>query len=126
LNRQLDQRREKTASTGGGRSTKFNTVNTGHLTIAVDDNRLAITVDVPVAITLLDHDGVVTIAMVTLPDDFTIAIAITIAMAGSHGHADRADTYANFARAGRHGDANCGRRDSHYCKTLDHCMLLNL
>jgi hypothetical protein len=124
LNRQLNQRKEKTASTGGGRSTNFNTVNTELLTIAVDDNRLAIMVDVPVAIAFLDHDGVVTIAMVTLPDNFTIAI--TIAMAGSHGHAARADTYANFARAGRHGNANCRRRDSYYCKTLDHCMLLGL
>jgi hypothetical protein len=125
LNRQLDQRKENGLHKGG-RSTKFNTANTGLLTVAVDDNRLAIMVDIPVAIALLDHDGVVTIAMVTLPDDITIAITITIAMAGSHRHADRADTYANFARAGRHGDANCGRRDSYYCKTLDHCMLLGL
>jgi hypothetical protein len=90
----------------------------------VDDDRLAIMVDIPVVIALLDHDGVVTIAMVTLPDNFTIAI--TIAMAGSDGHASRADTYANFVRPGRHGDANSGHGDSYYCKTLDHCLLLSL
>jgi hypothetical protein len=82
-------------------------------------------VDIPVAIAFPDHDGVVTIAMVTLPDNFTIAIAITIAMNGSDGHARRADTYADFFRTSRHGDANSGHGDSYYCKTLDHCLLLS-
>jgi hypothetical protein len=94
------------------------------LTIAVDDDRLAVMVDIAVAIALLDHDGFVTIVMVTLPDNFTIAIAI--AMNGSDGHASRADTYANFVRSGRHGDANSGHGDSYYCKTLDHCLLLSV
>jgi hypothetical protein len=80
-------------------------------------------VDIPVAIAFPDHDGVVAIAMVTLPDNFTIAIAI--AMDGSDCHARRTDTYADFFRTSRHGDANSGHGDSYYCKTLDHCLLLS-
>jgi hypothetical protein len=83
-------------------------------------------VDIPVAVALPDHDGVAAIAVVTLPDNITIAISVTITVAGSDGHADRTDTYANFFRTGRHGDANSGHRDGYYCKTFDHCVFLSL
>jgi hypothetical protein len=76
-------------------------------------------------VTFPDHDGIVAIPAVTLPDNFTIAIAISIPiMAGSDGHAARTDTDPNLFRASRHCDANSGHRDGYYCKTPDHRMLL--
>jgi len=83
-------------------------------------------IHIPVAIaTLPDPDSVVTIPVVTLPDNITVAIAIAITvMAGSDGYASRTDTHADFFRASRHGDANSDRCDSDHCKTLDHFVLL--
>jgi hypothetical protein len=80
-------------------------------------------VHIPVAVALLDHNSIVAIPVVTIPDHVAIAIAIPIAMAGSDGNADRADADANFFRASRHGDANSGCCNGYDCKMLDHCLL---
>jgi hypothetical protein len=81
-------------------------------------------VEIAVAVaTPPDDNGIVAIPVVTLPDNFPIAIAISI-VAGSDGHAARTDTDPDLFRTSRHCDANSGRRDSYYCKTFNHRMLL--
>jgi hypothetical protein len=81
-------------------------------------------IHIPVAIaTPSDHDGVVTIPVVTLPDNITVAVAIAIT-ASSDGYAARTDTHTDIFRAGGHGNANSDRCDSDHCKTLDHFVLL--
>jgi hypothetical protein len=80
-------------------------------------------IDIPVAVTLPDHDGVVAIPVVTLPDNVTIAIAITI-VTGSDGDANRTDAYSNFFRTSRHRKGYSGYRYRGHYKTLDHRMLL--
>ena len=80
-------------------------------------------VDIPVAVmTLLDHDGIAAIPVVTLPHNFTIAIAIAI-MAGSDRDAARTHTNPNLFRTSRHCTAYPGHCDGYYCKTPDHRML---
>jgi hypothetical protein len=83
-------------------------------------------VEIAVAIvTLPDHDGIVAIPVVALPDNFPIAIPISIPIvAGSDGHAARTDTDPNFFRTSRHRTANSGHCDGYYCKTPYHRMLL--
>ena len=82
-------------------------------------------VDIPVTIAILpDHDGITAVPVVTLPDDFTIAVAVPITVAGSDRHAGRSDTHSNFSRTSRHRTTNSGRCDGYYCKTLDHCLFL--
>jgi hypothetical protein len=94
------------------------------VSLTVDDHSLPIVIHIPVAIaTLLDHDGLVTIPVVALPDNIMIAIAIPI-MHGSDGYTGRADTHTNLFRASRHCDANSDRCDSDHCKTLEHDVLL--
>jgi hypothetical protein len=96
--------------------------------LMVDDHGLVVAVDVAVMIviaTVLDHDGVVAITMIFLADDATVAIPIAI-VARADGHADRANAYAHFFRASRHGETNSGNGDRYYCKTLDHGMLLQV
>jgi ABC-type transport system involved in Fe-S cluster assembly fused permease/ATPase subunit len=87
----------------------------------IDDNALSVVVHIPVVIvTLLDHNGIVAIAVVTVADYITVAIAISIAMARSNGHADRANTDSNFIRTGRHRESDSGCCDGYYCQTIDH------
>ena len=94
--------------------------------VTVDDDVLAVVIDIPVAIASPDHDGVVTIPVITLADNTAIAIAIAVTMPGSDGDTDRTDTDANFFRTGRHRKGySCHRYRGHY-KTLDHRMFLSL
>jgi hypothetical protein len=108
----------------GGRSIKSNAVNTGLSTVAIDDDSLPVVIDIPVAVTLPDHDAVVAIPVVTLPDNVTIAIAVTITVTGSDGHADRTDTDSNFFGTSWHRKGYSSYRYRGYYKTLDHRMLL--
>jgi hypothetical protein len=77
-------------------------------------------IDIPVVVTLLDHDSIVTIPVVTLANNFTIAIPIPI-VTGSDGYADRTDTDSNFFRTGRHRKGYSGNSNRSHYKTLDHC-----
>jgi hypothetical protein len=78
-----------------------------------------VAIAIPIAISILpDHNGIAAIPVVTLPDNFAVAVPITITMAVSDGHADRADANSDFFRASRHRDTNCSRRDGHYYKTF--------
>jgi hypothetical protein len=93
----------------------------------IDDNGLSVVVHIPVVfVTLLDHNGVVMIPVVTVADYVMVVIAIGIAMTGSDGHADRTDTDSDFIRTSRHCEADSSHRDGYYCKTPDHRVLLSL
>jgi hypothetical protein len=83
-------------------------------------------IEITIAVTLPDHDGVVTISVVAFPDDFTIAIPPAIGMARSNGHTDRANTNANFFRTSRHRKRYSSHRYRSHYKTFDHFMLLSL
>jgi hypothetical protein len=107
----------------GGRSNQ--TLSIDRLSaVAIDNDSLAVTIEIAVAVALPDHDGVVAIPVVTLPDNFTIAIPIPIAVTGSDGHADRTDANSNFFRASRHREGYSGNSNGSHYKTLDHVMLL--
>jgi hypothetical protein len=79
-------------------------------------------IEIPVAIALLDYDGIAAITVITLADHFAIAFPIAITMATADGHADRADAHANFFCTSGHRKTDCGRRNSHHCKTLNHFL----
>jgi hypothetical protein len=70
----------------------------------------------------LDYDGLVpiAIAVLTLPDHLSVAIAV--AMTGTNRHADTRRTNANpdFFRTRRHRNGNSNHRDGSYNKTLHH------
>jgi hypothetical protein len=68
----------------------------------IDNHGLVVVIHIPVVIALLDHHGVVVITVVTIADDFTVAIAIAITVAGTDRHAYRTDAYSNFFRTCRH------------------------
>jgi hypothetical protein len=93
------------------------------LPVAVDDDRLPITIVVPIAIATLYHHGLVAIAAIA--NDFAFTIAV---VTGSDGHADtiRTDTHADALRGGGHCKGNSSHRDGSYHKTLDHRLLLSL
>src|SRR6478752_1195568 len=96
------------------------------VTFALDDD-LAVTIVIAVVVaTSPDHNSVVTVAIFTLADHFTVSIAV--AMTATHGHADAAgaDTDTDFFRTRRHRNGNAGQRDGSYYKTLDHRMLLSM
>src|ERR1700722_17457219 len=93
----------------------------------VDDHGLVVAIDVAVMIvTVLDHHGIVAIAMVFLADHGAVAIPVVIMMAFADRDADRAHAYAHFFRTGRHGETNSGNGDRYHCKTLDHEKLLGV
>jgi hypothetical protein len=93
--------------------------------IAIDDNGLSIAVAVTIMI-FSNDDGLVT--GLTFANDFALAIAIVTS--GANRYADArgsdADTHSDFLRARRHRETNSSRRNGHYRKTLDHCMLLSV
>jgi hypothetical protein len=47
-------------------------------------------------------------------------------VADGHADTDRTDAHADFFRTRRHGETDSSRRNCHYCKTLDHCLLLDV
>jgi hypothetical protein len=95
------------------------------LTVAVDDDRLAIAVVVTITVAPLDHHGLVAIAAIALTNDLAFTIAI---VAGSDGYADagRADTHPDILRNGGRYKRNSSHRDGSYHKTLDHRLLLSV
>jgi hypothetical protein len=106
----------------GGRST----CQTAKLTFALDDD-LAVTIVIAVVVsTSPDYNGIVTVAIFTLADHFTVAIAV--AMTATHGYADAGGTHTDtdLFRTRRHRNGNAGQRDGSYYKTLDHRMLLSM
>jgi len=92
----------------------------------VDDNRSAIVVNISVMISLLNDDGfVVAIPMITVADDVTVAVPVTISVTLTNRYANRADTNAHLFRSSRHCAANSSHGGDHY-GILNHCVLLSL
>jgi hypothetical protein len=58
----------------------------------VDNNRSAIMVNVSVVIALLNDDGLVAIPMITVADDVTIAVPVTISVTLTNRYASTANT----------------------------------
>jgi hypothetical protein len=92
----------------------------------VDDNRSAIMVNISVVITLLDDDGfVVAIPMITVSDDVTVAVPVTISVTLTNRYASTANTNPDLFRSSRRCDENSSDGGDHY-GILDHCALLSL
>jgi hypothetical protein len=91
----------------------------------VDDNRSAIMVNISVMITLVDDDGFVTVLMITVADDVTVTVPVTISVTLTNRYANRADTNPHLFRSSRHCADNSGDGGDHY-GILNHCVLLSL
>jgi hypothetical protein len=92
----------------------------------VDDNRSAIMVNISVMITLLNDDGfVVAIAMITVSDDITVAVPVTISVTLTNRYASAANTNPDLFCSSRHCAANSSDGGDHY-GILNHCVLLSL
>src|ERR1700742_5391466 len=75
--------------------------------VVIDNHLAAVMVDVPVAVALLDDDGVV-VAVFGLAYHLTFAHHFAVAMVLTHGHtgADRADVHADFVSSHRQRSSN--------------------
>jgi hypothetical protein len=91
----------------------------------VDNNRSAIMVNVSVVIALLNDDGLVAIPMITVADDVTIAVPVTISVTLTNRYASTANTNSHLLRSSRHCAANSSYGGDHY-GILNHCVLLSL
>jgi hypothetical protein len=91
----------------------------------VDNNWSSIMVNVSVVITLVDDDGFVTVLMITIADDVTVAVPVTISVTLTNRYTNRADTNAHLFRSSRHCAENSGDGGDHY-GILNHYVLLSL
>jgi hypothetical protein len=88
-------------------------------------NRPAVMVDISVVIALLDDDGLVAVLMITVTDDVTVAVPVTISVALTNRYANRANADPHFFRTSRHCAANSSYGGDHY-GILNHQVLLSL
>jgi hypothetical protein len=93
--------------------------------LSVDNNRSAIMVNISVVIAPLDDDGFVAIPMITVSDDVTVAVPVTISVTLTNRYANTANTNSHLVGASRHCAANSGDGSDHY-GILNHCVLLSL
>jgi hypothetical protein len=94
--------------------------------LSVDDNRSAIMVNISVMIALLNDDGfVVAIPMITVSDDVTVAVPVTIPLTLANRYARTANTNPDLFRSSRHCAENSSDGGDHY-GILNHCVLLSL
>jgi hypothetical protein len=92
----------------------------------VDDNRSAIMVNISVVITLLNDDGfVVAIPMITVSDDVTVAVPVTISVALTNRYAGTANTNPDLFSSSRHCAEKSSDGGDHY-GIFNHCVLLSL
>jgi hypothetical protein len=82
-------------------------------------------VHVSVVITLVDDDGFVTVLMITVADDVTVTVPVTISVTLTNRYANRADTNAHLFRSSRRCAANSSDGGDHY-GILNHWALLSL
>jgi hypothetical protein len=68
----------------------------------VDNNRSAIMVNISVVIALLNDDGFVAIPMITVSDDFTVAVPVTISVTLTNRYASTANTNSDLFSPSRH------------------------
>jgi hypothetical protein len=71
-------------------------------------------VNVSVVITLFNDDGFVAIPMITVADDVTVAVPVTISVTLTNRYANRANTNPDLFRSSRHCAANSGYGGDHY------------
>ncbi|MBA2400450.1 MAG: hypothetical protein H0V72_17440 [Bradyrhizobium sp.] len=84
--------------------------------------------DLPVWIAIaitLDHDGLVPIAILTLADHFTVAIAVVTAATDGDANARGTNANAYVLCSHRLYERNSSYRDGSYCKMLNHRMFLS-
>jgi hypothetical protein len=93
--------------------------------LSVDNNRSAIMVNISVMIAPLDDDGPVAVAMITVADDVTVAVPVTISVTLTNRYASAANTNPDLFRSSRHCAANSSYGGDHY-GILNHCVLLSL
>jgi hypothetical protein len=76
----------------------------------------------------LDHNGLVTtaIAVHTLANHFTVAVAVAMAGTYCHANARRTNTDTELFRTRRLNDGNSSQRDGRYYKMPDHRMFLSM
>jgi len=91
----------------------------------VDNDRSSIMVNVSVVIALLNDDSFVTVLMITVADDVTVTVPVTISVTLTNRYANRADTNPHFFSSSRHCTANSSYGGDHY-GILNHCVLLSL
>jgi hypothetical protein len=92
----------------------------------VDDNRSAIMVNISVVITLLNDDGfVVAIPMITVSDDVTIPVPVTISVTLTNRYAGTANTNPDLFSSSRHCAEKSSDGGDHY-GIFNHCVLLSL
>jgi hypothetical protein len=82
-------------------------------------------VNISVVITLLNDDGFVTFLMITISDDVTVAVPVTISVTLTNRYASTANTNPDLFRSSRHRAANSCDGSDHY-GILYHCVLLSL
>jgi hypothetical protein len=93
--------------------------------LLVDNNRSAIMVNVSVVIALVDDDRSITFLMITVADDITLTVPISISVTLANRYANRADTNPHLFCSSGHCAANPGDGGDHY-GILDHCIVLSL
>jgi hypothetical protein len=93
--------------------------------LLVDSIVSSIMVNVSVVITLVDDDGFVTVLMITIANDVTVAVPVTISVTLTNRYANRAYTNAHLFRSSRHCAANSSDGGDHY-GILNHYVLLSL
>jgi hypothetical protein len=76
-------------------------------------------------ITLVDDDGPVTVLMITIADDVTVLVPVTISVTLTNRYANRTDTNAHLFRSSRHCAQDSGDGGDHY-GIPNHCVLLSL
>ncbi|WP_291577829.1 hypothetical protein [Bradyrhizobium sp.] len=59
--------------------------------LSVDNNRSAIVIDISVVIALPNDDGLVVVPMITIADDVTVAVPVTISVALTNRYTNGAD-----------------------------------
>jgi hypothetical protein len=92
---------------------------------SVANIRSAIMVNISVVIALFNDDGFVAVLMITVADDVTIAVPITISVTLTNRYASAANTNSHLFRSSRHCAANSSYGGDHY-GILNHCVLLSL
>jgi hypothetical protein len=65
-------------------------------------------------ITLVDDDGLITVLMIAIADDVTVAVPVTISVTLTNRYANRADTNAHLFRSSRHCAENSSDGGDYY------------
>jgi hypothetical protein len=88
--------------------------------LSVDNNRSSIMVNISVVITPFNDDGFVAVPMITVADDVTVAVPVTISVTLTNRYAKTANTNAHLFRSSRHYAKNSSDGGDH-CGILNHC-----